>query len=229
MSTRGLLDSLSHVLLLSSASPATVQSAAATLYSLLVVDDYRPIIGAKRDIVYALINIIRKENSPPRSIKDALKALFGISLYPLNRTTMIELGVVPALFSLVVNDSRVGVVEDSTAVIAQVAGCDESWGAFQKVSGIGVLVDLLDHETGSSNRARENSVAGLLSLVLSGGHKVVANVQGMGSRALDGIADVAENGSSKGKNKANALLNILNGGSGGFRGPRFDVPQVHSS
>lgn len=120
MSTRGLLDALSHALR-SASSPASARSAAAaTIYSLVAVDDYRSIIGSKRDIVYALVDIVRDPHAPPRTVKDALKALFGISLYPMNRATVIELGAVPALFSVVVKDGRVGFVEDATAVIAQV-------------------------------------------------------------------------------------------------------------
>nr|DAD24217.1 TPA_asm: hypothetical protein HUJ06_025680 [Nelumbo nucifera] len=97
-------------------TPATVQTAATTLYSLLVIDEYRLIIGAKRDIIFALVDIIWNSNSPARSMKDALKALFGILLYPLNRVTMVELGAVPALFSLVVKDGRIGVIEDATTI-----------------------------------------------------------------------------------------------------------------
>ncbi|OVA18513.1 Armadillo [Macleaya cordata] len=215
MSTRGLLDALSHLLRLPSATPSSLQTASATLYSLLVVDQYRPIIGAKRDIVFALIDIIKNPNSPPRSIKDALKALFGISLYPLNRATMIDLGVVPALFALVVKDGRIGIVEDATAVIAQVAGCYESGDAFKKVSGIGVLMDLLDLSTGSSCRARENSVSGLLNLIQSGDEMVTEEVRkNCSSAALDGISDIAEDGSLKAKSKATSLLKILDGGEG---------------
>lgn len=77
-------------------------------------------------------------------MKDALKALFGIALYPLNRKTVIELGGVGTLFSLVMKGLAVGLVEDATAVIAQIAGCEESEEAFRKASGIGLLVDLLD-------------------------------------------------------------------------------------
>ncbi|XAR63538.1 Ubiquitin--protein ligase [Bertholletia excelsa] len=208
MSTPGLLDALSHALL-NPTSPSATQSAAATLYSLLVVDDYRSIIGSKRDIIYALIDTIRNKNSLPRSIKDALKALFGISLYQLNRATVIELGAVPALFSLVVKDGRIGIVEDATAVIAQIAGCDEAKDAFRKASGIGVLVDLLDSSTGSSDRTKENAVSALLNLVQCGGELVANWVRETGCGVYVGIADMAENGSSKGKSKAAALLKVL--------------------
>ncbi|KAF7836208.1 U-box domain-containing protein 11 [Senna tora] len=220
VSTRGVLDAISHLLShhRSTSSPSAVQSAAATLHSLLVVDDYRPIIGSKRDIVYALVDIIRSLNSPSRSIKDALKALFGISLYPLNRGTVIHLGAVPPLFSLVVKDGRVGIVEDATAVIAQIAGCEESEEAFRKVSGIGVLVDLMDCATGTSMRTKENAVSGLLNVVRCGGERVAADVrERSGVRAMEGVADVAENGSAKGKGKAAALLKVmvLDGGGNG--------------
>ncbi|KAL7234672.1 hypothetical protein ACSBR1_018172 [Camellia fascicularis] len=228
MSTRGLLDALSHVLRNPTSSSAA-ESAAATIYSLLIVDDYRPIIGSKRDIVYALVDIVRNPNSLPRSIKDALKALFGIALYPLNRATIIELGAVPPLFSLVVKDGRVGVVEDATAVIAQIAGCEEAKDAFRKVSGIGVLVDLLDPSTGSSGRTKENSVSALLNLVQCGGEQVANTVRETGVSVDGGIADVAENGSSKGKSKAIALLKVLDVGSSALQEMRLDSLSNHSS
>ncbi|PON53311.1 Beta-catenin [Parasponia andersonii] len=229
ISTRGLLDALSHALShhRSSTSAAAVQSSAAALHSLLVVDEYRPIVGSKRDIIYSLVDILKTPNSPPRSVKDALKALFGIALYPLNRGSMIELGVVPALFSLVVKDGRVGIVEDATAVVAQVAGCEEGEEAFRRASGNGVLVDLLDPATGSSLRTMENAVAALLNLGRCGGEKVVREIRetGIGGGAVDGIAEVAESGSAKGKAKAVALLEMIDGGTGtlfGFQDSRLD-------
>ncbi|KAL5734011.1 hypothetical protein ACOSP7_031872 [Xanthoceras sorbifolium] len=211
MSTRGLLDAISHALRhhSSSTSPDAVQSCAATLHSLLVVDSYRPIIGSKRDIIHSLVEIIRSRNSPPRSIKDALKALFGIALYPLNRQQVIELGAVQPLFSLIVNEGRVGIVEDASAVVAQLAGCEESVDEFKRVSGLDVLVDLLDMGTGSSDRVRENAVSALLNLVRCGGERAGKDVREMGLKVMDGITDVAENGSAKGKTKAVALLKVL--------------------
>ncbi|CAN1781192.1 U-box domain-containing protein 4 [Linum perenne] len=215
ISTRGLLDALSHALRHHSTttSPTAVQAAAATLHSLLVIDSYRPIIGSKRDIMYSLIEIVKSPKSPPRSIKDALKAMFGIALYQLNRSTMIDLGAVPALFSLVLKDGRVGIVEDATAVIGQIAGCEESEAEFGRVCGISVLVDLLDVGTGSSERVKENAVGALLNLVRSGGEKVGREVRELGTYVLDGIREVGERGSSKGKSKAMALLEVIEGGS----------------
>lgn len=100
MSTPAFLDSLAHVLR-RPASPSAAQTAAATLHSLLVVDTYRPIIGAKSQLLSPLLRLIQPPNSSTRSVKDALKALFGVALYPLNRPALIDLGAVPPLFHLV--------------------------------------------------------------------------------------------------------------------------------
>ncbi|CAN1773772.1 hypothetical protein LINPERHAP1_LOCUS12650 [Linum perenne] len=79
--------------------------------NLLFLDDgesHGPVIGSKRDIVYSLIEIVRSPKYSMRSIKDALMALFGISLPLSNRSTVVDLGAVPTLFSLVVKDGRGG-------------------------------------------------------------------------------------------------------------------------
>ncbi|KAK7405481.1 hypothetical protein VNO78_06819 [Psophocarpus tetragonolobus] len=216
MSTRGVLDAIAHVISHhgTTSSAAAVQSAAAVIHSLLSsVDSYRPLVGAKRDVVYSLIDILRCHvSSPPRTIKDALKALFAIALHPLNRATMINLGAVPALFSLVVKDGRVGIVEDATAVIAQLAGCEDAAEAFRKAGGLTVLADLLDLATAASMRTKENAVSALLNLVRCGGELLAAEVRVAAAfGAFSGIADVRNRGSGKGKNKASELLKVLVG------------------
>ncbi|KAB2031345.1 hypothetical protein ES319_D05G298800v1 [Gossypium barbadense] len=214
MSTRGFLDALSHALS-NSPSPTVVQSCAATLHSLLIAEDtYRPIIGSKRDILYTLLSIITDNNAPPRSIKDALKALFGVALYPLNRASLVGLGAVPALVSLIVRDARTGIVEDATAVLAQIAGCEESEEAMRKAGGVRVLGDLLDEGTGASERIRENAVAALLNLARCGGEKGRKEVKEMGAKVMEGITDLTKNGSAKGKTKAAELLKIVVDGYG---------------
>ncbi|MBA0775879.1 hypothetical protein Gotri_010977 [Gossypium trilobum] len=190
-------------------------SCAATLHSLLIAEDtYRPIIGAKRDILYTLLSIITDNNAPPRSIKDALKALFGVALYPLNRASLVGLGAVPALVSLIVRDARTGIVEDATAVLAQIAGCEESEEAMMKAGGVRVLGDLLDEGTGASERIRENAVAALLNLARCGGEKGRKEVKEMGAKVMEGISDLTKNGSIKGKTKAAELLKIVVDGYG---------------
>lgn len=206
ISSHGLLEALSHALNYP-ASSAAFQSAAALVFSLLYVDEYRSVIGCKRDIVYALVKSVGDRSNPSRSVQDGLRALFGISLCQLNRKVMVELGAVLVLFKVVMKDGRVGIVEDATAVIAQVAGCEVSLNAFRKASGVRILADLLDSATGSSVRIKENVVAALLNLVNFGGLEEVKYAMGFG--VLDGIDEVIENGSEKGKLKALALLKAI--------------------
>ncbi|KAK8662002.1 hypothetical protein V6N13_091590 [Hibiscus sabdariffa] len=209
MSTRGLLDAVSHALS-NPASHAAAQSCAATLHSLLIAEEsYRPMIGSKRDIVYSLLSIVGDKHAPTRSIKDALKALFGIALYPLNRASMVGLGAISTLVSLIVRDARTGIVEDATAVLAQVAGCEESEEAMRKAGGVGVLGDLLDEGTSASTRTRENAVAALLNMARCGGERGRREVRETVVKVWEGVAVVAENGSGKGKAKAVELLKFV--------------------
>ncbi|MBA0665024.1 hypothetical protein Goklo_004950, partial [Gossypium klotzschianum] len=182
----------------------------ATLHSILIADESsRPIIGSKRDILYTLLSIIGDEHAPARSIKDALKALFGIALYQLNRASLVGLGAVPALVSLIVRDARKGIVEDATAVLAQIAGCEESEEAMRKAGGLEVLGDLLDEKTAASTRMRENAVGALLNLAGCGGERGRKEVREMGVKVMDVIREVGENGSPKGKAKAVELLKFV--------------------
>ncbi|KAJ1426949.1 Armadillo-type fold [Sesbania bispinosa] len=221
VSSATLLPALSHLLShhASSSSPSAVQSAAATLHSLLTTaPEFRPLVGANLHILRALIEIINNTDSPTRSVKDALKASFAVALHPPNRTVMVRLGAVPALFGLLANarKRKTGIIEDATAVIAQIAGCEESEEAFRKVSGISVLVGLLGFVSGSCGgglRTRENAVSGLLNLVRYGGDRVALEVKERGD-VLDGIVYVQEHGSTKGKSKAVALLKLLLEGGG---------------
>ena len=94
----------------------------------------------------------------------------------------------------------------------QVAGCEESVEAFKKVSGVGVLADLLDLATGSSMRTRENAVSALLNLVRCGGDVVAGDVRdAVAFGAMDGIADVRDKGGVKGQSKAMELMRVMVG------------------
>ena len=127
---------------------------------------------------------------------------------------MVRLGAVPALFAIVVKEKRKksGIVEDATAVIAQIAGCEESEEAFRAVSGIPVLSGLLgsEHAGVCGLRTKENAVSGLLNLVRCSGEEVVKEVRERAvAEALDGIMCVQEHGTAKGKSKSVALLKVL--------------------
>ncbi|KAE8683178.1 putative receptor serine-threonine protein kinase [Hibiscus syriacus] len=176
MSTRGLLDLLSHALS-NPASHAAVQSCAAALQSLLIADEsHRSIIGSKHDILYSLLSIVGDKHAPTRSIKDALKALFGTALYPLNRASLVGLGAVPALVSLIVRDARTGIVEDATTEMSS-----------------------------AIRRVRENALAALLNMARCGGERGRREVREMAVKAMEGIVEVDVMSSVRAKSFKSAL------------------------
>ncbi|KAH9321635.1 hypothetical protein KI387_016274, partial [Taxus chinensis] len=201
MSSRGAVDAIAHTLKAGMSLEAK-QNAAATIFSLNVVEHYRPIFGDKASVVRGLLDLIRMGN--PKCTKDALKALFHLALYPLNRAKMVSAGLVPVLFALVMNAST-GLVEDATAVLAQVAGCSESAQGFRKVFGIEVLLDLLDSE---SLRIQENASSALLNLAQCGGESVVVDILDMPT-AMPLLSDLLDTGTPRCKSKVSSLLKLL--------------------
>lgn len=97
-------------------------SPTATFYSLLSIKVYRSIIESNKPPITTLVDVLGASDVPTKFIKDILKAHFGLIVYPLNHTALVELGIVPPLFTLVVKDERKGVVEDPTTAITHVVG-----------------------------------------------------------------------------------------------------------
>ncbi|XP_057984570.1 uncharacterized protein LOC131169367 [Hevea brasiliensis] len=111
---------------------------------------------------------------------------------------------------MILKDGRVGIVEDATAVITQIAGCEER------------------DRTGSNGRIKENAVAALLNLVSCGGERVVEDETHLAAAVVEGIKEVAVNGSAKGKTKDIALMKVIEGGSSNWS-KQFDYLLDQSS
>uniref|UniRef100_A0A0D6QXF9 U-box domain-containing protein n=1 Tax=Araucaria cunninghamii TaxID=56994 RepID=A0A0D6QXF9_ARACU len=202
MSTRGAVDAVTHALKAGRSAEAK-QNAAALVFSLMVVESFRPIFGDRPAVVRALLDLIREGKT--RCTKDALKALFHLALHPLNRPRMVSAGVVAVLFSLIMK-APMGLIEDATAVLAQVAGCAESDEGFRKVLGIPVLLDLLD--TGSSSRVQENVASALLNLAHSGGERVIDDILDV-ETSMPVLSDLLRDGTPRCKSKVSALLQLF--------------------
>lgn len=129
MCTPGILDALA---IASASSPIMLlthnatQYAIITFYSLLYVKVYRSIIRSKKSLIVTLVDLLSIPNVSTRFIKDAREALFSLALYSLNRTALIELGIMLPLFALVVKDRERKVVEDVTIMNVQLVGCNKS-------------------------------------------------------------------------------------------------------
>ncbi|URE49599.1 U-box domain-containing protein [Musa troglodytarum] len=88
---------------------STHKHVVATLYNLLSVEAYRS-IESKKLLIVTLVDLLDAPNALIRSIKDTLKALFGLVLYMLNCIALVKLYAMSPLFTLVVKDKWRGVV-----------------------------------------------------------------------------------------------------------------------
>lgn len=180
----------------------TRENSAALLFSLMVDESLRPIIGHTPGLIHALLDLAR--SGSPRARKDALRALFHVSLCPDNRPLVVGADAIPVLVSLLLQ-TLPDVVEDALAVLAQVFACVESVQVVRKVCALPMLIDLLN--TGSP-RAQENSASALLNLCKSGGAEVVEELLDSSS-CLTSLSVLMSTGSSRAKNKASSLMQIL--------------------
>eukprot|EP00249_Psilotum_nudum_P017979 c26582_g1_i1 orf=432-1358(+) len=201
MESPGFLDVICGVIK-TGKSAQTKENSAALLFSLMVEEEYRPVIGQRSDAIEGLLDLVRLGS--PRGRKDAIKSLFHMSLHHDNKARLVAAGTVPVLFSLIIQ-SKEGLVEDSLAVLAQVAACVESVPVFRRLSAVTTLVGLL--ETGSS-RAQENAASALLNLCQSGGEAVIEDVLDTNS-CLSSLSHMLRNGTNRGKSKANSLMKLL--------------------
>ena len=138
------------------------ENAAATLFSLSAVHEYKKRIADELGAVEALAGMLR--DGRPRGKKDAVTALFNLSTHPDCCQLMVESGAVSALVGALEVD---GVAEDAAGalgllvrrpVVADVITREDS-----------VVTGLMGLMRRGSLRGKENAVAALHEMCRSGG------------------------------------------------------------
>lgn len=100
------------------------ENAAATIFSLSAINDNKKIIGEKPDAIPALVDLLR--TGTPRGKRDAVSALFNLSIFKDNALRVVEAGAVPFLVKLLGDDEqeRPGLSDDALAALAVWVGRD---------------------------------------------------------------------------------------------------------
>jgi len=198
------LDSIIQVLK-SGRSVEAKENAAATLFSLSAVNDYKKLIGEMPDAVPALVELLR--DGTPRGKRDAVSALFNLSINRNNASKVVEAGAVPLLVKLLTEEDRErpGLADDALAVLAVLAGQRPGLAAVSQTSAIPVLVGLL---RSASPKGKENAVAVLLALCRHGGGNVLNAVTAVPS-LVPSLYILLTTGTHRAKRKATSLLKIL--------------------
>lgn len=180
------------------------QFAAATLFYLSSVKEYRKLIGEIPDAIKGLIELIKEGTICGK--KNAVVAIFGLLLHPKNHKPVLNFGVVPVLIDIIGSSDNGELISDSLAVIAALAESSEGSNAILQASALSLLIRTLN--SASTSAGKEYCVSALRSLCSHGGEEVVAALAG--DRAVAGtLYSVLTEGSLAAGKKARWLLKIL--------------------
>ncbi|KAG9448717.1 hypothetical protein H6P81_008682 [Aristolochia fimbriata] len=179
------------------------QNAAAVLFYVSSVDEYREMIGELPEAIPSLVFLLKHGSA--RGKKNAIVAMFGLLLFPGNHPRVLAAGAVPPLLNLLTSD-RTDLVDDGLAVLAALAEKPEGTTEILRASAIPVLMGIL--QSSSSRTGKEHCVSVLLSLCVNGGSEVISVLRKTPSLMVSLYSSLTEGTARTGK-KASSLLNIL--------------------
>ncbi|KAK7385781.1 hypothetical protein VNO78_31637 [Psophocarpus tetragonolobus] len=199
----GAVDSIVEVLESGKTMEAR-ENAAASIYSLSMVDECKVQIGGRPRAIPALVGLLKE--GTPIGKRDAASALFNLGVYNPNKESVVKSGAVPVLVELLV-DVKAGITDDALAVLALLLGCSEGLEEIRNSRAlVPLLIDLLRF---GSVKGKENSITLLLGLCKEEG-EVVARRLLANPRSIPSLQSLAADGSLRARRKADALLRFLN-------------------
>ncbi|KFK26673.1 hypothetical protein AALP_AA8G277900 [Arabis alpina] len=173
------------------------ENAAATLFSLSVIDENKVTIG-NAGAIFPLV-ILLSEGSQ-RGKKDAATALFNLCIFQGNKGKAVAAGLVPVLMqSLTEPESRM--VDEGLAILAILSSHPEGKMVIGSADAVPVMVEFI---RSGSPRNKENAAAVLVHLC-SWNEQHLIEAEKLGIMGL--LIQMAENGTDRGKRKAAQLLN----------------------
>lgn len=180
------------------------QHAAATLFYIASIEEYRKLIGEISEAIPALVEMVR--DGTDRSKKNALVAIFGLLMHSGNHWRVLAARAVPLLLDLLTSSGKEELITDSLAVLATLAEKVDGTIAIVRRGALNTILRILDSCT--SRAGKEYCVSLLLALCINGGTNVVAHL--VKSPSLMGsLYSLLHEGTSRASKKARALIKIL--------------------
>lgn len=177
------------------------ENAAATLFSLSAVHDYKRQIAQEDGAIEALAQLLRE--GTPRGKKDAVTALFNLSTHSENCARMIESGAITALVGALGCE---GVSEEAAGALALIVR--QPIGAEAVGKEETAVVGLTGVMRCGTPRGKENAVAALLELCRSGGAATTERV--VKAPALAGLLhSLLFTGTKRARRKAASLARVF--------------------
>ncbi|KAK4568574.1 hypothetical protein RGQ29_004119 [Quercus rubra] len=180
------------------------QTAAATLFYLSSVKEYRKLIGEEPEAIPGLVELIKEGTSCGK--KNAVVAIFALLLSPKNCKRVLEAGTVPLLIDILASSDKAELVTDTLAVLASLAENAEGAVAILQTSSLPLITKTLQCST--SKAAKEYCISTLLSLCTNGGVEAVAVLAKEPSLMASLYANLTD-GNSHSSKKARSLMKIL--------------------
>lgn len=194
----GAIPGIVHVL--SKGSTEARENAAATLFSLSFVDENKIIIGAAGAIT-PLVRLLSEGTQ--RGKKDAATALFNLCIFQGNKGKAVRAGVVPILMKLL-TEPESGMIDEALAIMALVCSHSEGKLAIGDLNAVPILVEVIGN---GSPRNKENAATILVHLS-SGDPSHLFEAHKLS--VMGPLLNLSQNGTDKGKRKANKLLERIN-------------------
>ncbi|KAM7269482.1 hypothetical protein ACFE04_024979 [Oxalis oulophora] len=179
------------------------QHAAATIFYMASVEEYRRQIGENPNSVQSLVNLVREGN--PRGKKNALAAILGLLMHPENFSRVLDSGIVQLLVDLLKSSDIEEIITDSLAVLATLSENPDGAITILHHDALNIILKLLDS---SSSAGKEYCVSLLSSLCINGGAQVFA-ILGKNPSLMGSLYSLISEGSSRASKKASALIGIL--------------------
>jgi hypothetical protein len=184
------------------------QVAAATLFYLSSVKEYRKLIGERPEAIPGLVELIKGGATCGK--KNSVVAIFGLLLYPKNHQRVLEAGAVPLLVDILASSDNAELIGDTLAVLASLAeNADGTHSILQITSSLPLLITRIMRSS-TSGHAKEYCVSILLSLCINGGVEVVA-VLAKDRSLMAPLYSLSTDFTSNASKKARSLLKILHG------------------
>ncbi|KAJ0260099.1 U-box domain-containing protein 12 [Hirschfeldia incana] len=173
------------------------ENAAATLFSLSVIDENKVTIGAAGAIP-PLVNLLSEGSQ--RGKKDAGTALFNLCIFQGNKGKAVRAGLVPVLMRLL-TEPEGRMVDEALAILAILSSHPEGKLVVGAADAVPYMVDFI---RSGSPRNKENAAAVLVQLCsCDPQHLIEADKLGI----MGCLFEMAESGTDRGKRKAAQLLN----------------------
>ncbi|KAL7142564.1 hypothetical protein ABFS83_08G131800 [Erythranthe nasuta] len=177
------------------------ENAAATLFSLSAVHDFKKQIAEEDYAIEALASLLR--NGTPRGKKDAVTALFNLSTHIENCARMIESGAITVLVEALDFE---GVSEESAGALALIVR--QRLGAEAVAKEEKAMAGLIGMMRCGTPRGKENAVAALLELCRSGGAAALERV--VKAPAMVGLLQsLLFTGTKRARRKAASLARVF--------------------